>query len=120
MLVMLMFVVILGLGPASLLTTLASLVNRRSRIWAHWLHVNWIVLLLLTYFNLFWHSLNILEIEAWGFGWRRRGWSWSICSTAAATRRRAYSTRSERGWGPFWPFPSRFGPTLSEPSWPGR
>lgn len=68
MLVMLMFVVILGLGLASLLTTLASLVNRRSRIRAHWLHVNWIVLLLLAYFNLFWHSLDILEIEAWGFG----------------------------------------------------
>lgn len=68
MLVMFMFVIILGLGLASLLTALADLVNRRSEIRAHWLHVNWLVLLLLVYFNLFWHSLDILEIEAWGFG----------------------------------------------------
>jgi hypothetical protein len=68
LLVMFMFVIILSLGIANLLSAFAEVVNRRSEVRIHWLHANWMTLLLLFFFSLFWQSLDILAIEEWGFG----------------------------------------------------
>ena len=67
-LVLFMFVIILSLAIASLLSAAAEVVNRRSDVRVHWLHANWMLLLLLFLFNLFWHSVDLLAIEEWGFG----------------------------------------------------
>ncbi len=67
-LVLFMFVIILSLGIANLLSGFAEIVNRRTDVRVHWLHANWMILLLLFYFSLFWQSLDILSIEEWGFG----------------------------------------------------
>jgi uncharacterized membrane protein YGL010W len=63
-----MFIVLLTIGIGNILMSLASMVDRRSPMTASTLHVSWIVLLLLVYFSLFWHTLDILSFEEWQFG----------------------------------------------------
>jgi len=67
MLVSIMFVVLITIGVGNILMSLAAMVDRRSNVAASRMHISWIVLLLLVYFNLFWHTLDILSIEIWTF-----------------------------------------------------
>ena len=67
LLVMIMFVVLLTVGVGNILMSLAAMVDRRSPVAASRMHISWIVLLLLVYFNLFWHTLDVLSIETWTF-----------------------------------------------------
>ena len=67
-LVLFMFVIILTLAIAHLLSAFAEVVNQRSDVRIDALHANWMILLLLFLLNLFWHSVDVLAIEEWGFG----------------------------------------------------
>ena len=66
-LVAIMFVMILSIGIASILMGSANLVNQRSKYKTYWIHTNWMILLLLTYFNLFWQTTALFSIEDWMF-----------------------------------------------------
>ena len=68
LLVAMMFIVLLTIGIGNILMSLASMVDRRSPLTASRLHISWIVLLLLMYFGVFWHTLDILAFEEWEFG----------------------------------------------------
>ena len=67
LLVAIMFVLILSLGIANIVAALASLVGRTPTIKVDPLHVNWTLILLLIYLNLFWHTTDLLVIEQWAF-----------------------------------------------------
>ena len=67
LLVAIMFVVLLSIGVGNILMSLAAMVDRRSPVTASRLHISWIVLLLLVYFSLFWHTLDVLSVEDWTF-----------------------------------------------------
>jgi len=67
LLVAIMFVVLLSIGIGNILMSLASMVDRRSPATASRMHISWIVLLLLVYFSLFWHTLDVLSVENWTF-----------------------------------------------------
>jgi hypothetical protein len=67
LLVAIMFVMILSIGISNILMGLAVLVDRRSDLKVDRLHTSWTVLLLLAYFNLFWHTIDLLSIEDWTF-----------------------------------------------------
>ena len=67
LLVAIMFVMILSIGIANILMALAVLIDRRTALKVDRLHTSWTVLLLLTYFNLFWHTTSLLTIEDWTF-----------------------------------------------------
>jgi len=64
---MIMFVVLLTIGIGNILMSLAAMVDRRSPVAASRMHISWIVLLLLVYFNFFWQTLDVLSIENWTF-----------------------------------------------------
>lgn len=66
LLVAMMFVMILSIGIASILGALASIVQTPSRD-LHWLPVAWIVLLLFSHLDLFWHTVLIVAVEDWHF-----------------------------------------------------
>ena len=68
LLVAIMFVVLLSIGIGNILMSLAAMVDRRSPVTASRMHISWIVLLLLVYFSLFWHTLDVLLFEEWKFG----------------------------------------------------
>lgn len=63
-----MFVVLLTIGIGNILMSLASMVDPRSSVSASRMHLSWIVLLLLVYFGLFWHTVDVLAVEGWTFG----------------------------------------------------
>ena len=67
LLVAFMFIIILSMGIGHILGAVAVMVDRRvgQRIGA--LHLNWTLLLLLFYFHLFWHTIDLLSTEEWGF-----------------------------------------------------
>jgi hypothetical protein len=67
LLVAIMFVMILSIGISNILMALAVLIDRRSGLKVDRLHTSWTVLLLLAYFNLFWHTTSLLSIEDWTF-----------------------------------------------------
>jgi hypothetical protein len=67
LLVAIMFVMLLSLGIVSIITALASIVNRKSDVKVSGMHLNWLVLLLLAHFNIFWHTIDILNVENWEF-----------------------------------------------------
>lgn len=67
LLVTMMFVIILSMGIANILTTLANVLNRRSTLNGDRLHTSWMLLMLIIHFNLFWHALSILDVETWEF-----------------------------------------------------
>jgi len=66
-LVAMMFVVLVTMGIGNILMSLASMVDRRSPLTASRLHLSWIVLILLVYFRLFWHTLDFFSVEEWQF-----------------------------------------------------
>ena len=67
LLVTMMFVIILSMGIANIITTLANVINRRSTLRSDKIHTGWMLLMLLVHFNLFWHALSILDVEEWEF-----------------------------------------------------
>ena len=67
LLVAIMFVVLLSIGIGNILMSLAAMVDRRSPVAASRMHISWIALLLLVYFSLFWHTLDVLSVEDWTF-----------------------------------------------------
>ena len=67
LLVAMMFVVLLTIGIGNIIMALAVLVDRRTPVKPDAMHTSWVVLLLLVYFNLFWHVLDILTVADWNF-----------------------------------------------------
>ena len=67
LLVAIMFVIILSMGIGHILVAAAAMVDRRVAQRIDVLHVNWTLLLLLVYFNFFWHTLDLLATEDWVF-----------------------------------------------------
>jgi hypothetical protein len=47
---------------------LSSLLNERSPREFDWLPTSWLLLMLLQHLNLFWYTLDIIEVDDWGFG----------------------------------------------------
>ena len=66
-LVALLFVTILSLGIANILTALATALDRSSTLKSHAVSLAWLLLLLLVHLNLFWHTMDILTVEDWDF-----------------------------------------------------
>ena len=67
LLVAMMFVVLLTIGISNIILALAVLVDRRTPVKPDAMHTSWVLLLLLVYFNLFWHVLDILTVADWNF-----------------------------------------------------
>ncbi len=67
LLVAMMFVILLSLGIGNILMGLASSLQHRTVLKTHWLPTSWHVLVLLEIFDLFWHTLSILNVETWDF-----------------------------------------------------
>ncbi len=68
LLVAMMFIVIITIGIGNLLMAIAGTVQRGWSRQDDGLHTSWVVLILLAHFNLFWHTLDLLDVEAWAFG----------------------------------------------------
>jgi len=68
LLVAILFITLLGLGIAHVVMAAAAVVagDRESR--PDGLLAAWTVLLLLVYLELFWHTLDLLNVEEWAFG----------------------------------------------------
>ncbi len=67
LLVAIMFIIILSMGIGHILVAAAAMVDRRVARRIDALHVNWTLILLLIYFNFFWHTLDLLATEDWVF-----------------------------------------------------
>ncbi len=67
LLVAMMFVILLSLGIGNILMGMASSLQQRTELKTHWLPTSWHVLVLLEIFDLFWHTVSILNVEAWDF-----------------------------------------------------
>lgn len=67
LLVAMMFIVLLTIGISNIVVALASLLDKRSPVKPDGYHTNWVVMLLLLHLNLFWHVLDILNVESWVF-----------------------------------------------------
>jgi len=67
LLVALMYVTILSLGIGNVLGALAEIVRKGRDANLDPVHILWIALLLGAHFNLFWHTLDLLTVERWGF-----------------------------------------------------
>ena len=67
LLVALMYVTILSLGIGNVLGALAEIVRKGRDAKLDPVHIVWIALLLGAHFNLFWHTLDLLTVERWGF-----------------------------------------------------
>ena len=65
LLVAIMYVTIVATGLINLLMMLSDIVGGRRK--TDPLHTGWIVLLLLAYFDFFWETTAILDIEGWDF-----------------------------------------------------
>jgi len=68
LLVALMFVTILSMGIGNILGSLADILNHATSSSRSRVHIGWIILLLLTHFNLFWNTKAILDNPQWEFG----------------------------------------------------
>ena len=66
-LVAIMFVMILSIGIVNILASLASKIDYRASQENKGICISWIILLLMAHFNMFWHTIDILSIEAWRF-----------------------------------------------------
>jgi hypothetical protein len=67
LLVAFMFITILTLGIAGVLAELAEVVRNVERRDRDKLLVGWALLLLFAYFNLFWHTADLMLLEKWNF-----------------------------------------------------
>jgi hypothetical protein len=67
LLVAIMYVMIISIGLSNLLMALSDLVGGRLKVKPDRIHISWLVLLLFAYFNYFWQTTAILEIDDWRF-----------------------------------------------------
>lgn len=67
LLVALMFVTILSMGIGNAVNTLSVIVEKWGKSGYSNLQVGWLGLLLISYFNMFWHVIDLLSVEKWGF-----------------------------------------------------
>ena len=67
LLVALMFVTLLSMGIGNVLNTLSVIVEKGKKSGYSKLQVGWLGLILLSYFNMFWHIIDLLSIDKWGF-----------------------------------------------------
>ena len=67
LLVVLMYVVLLTIGIGNIVVTLAAIIQRPPEVKTYWIHNSWMILMLLVYFNLFWHTLDLFAVEGWKF-----------------------------------------------------
>lgn len=67
LLVALMFVTLLSMGIGNAINTFSTIVEKGKASGYSTLLISWLGLLLLSYFNLFWHVIDLLSVEKWGF-----------------------------------------------------
>ena len=67
LLVAMMFVMVLSIGIGNILMNVSGILDRRTRLAAHWIPTSWLLLLLLQHLHMFWHTLAILDVETWSF-----------------------------------------------------
>ena len=67
LLVALMFVTLLSMGIGNAVNTLSIIVEKGKKSGYSNLQVGWLGLLLISYFNMFWHVIDLLSVEKWGF-----------------------------------------------------
>jgi hypothetical protein len=67
LLVAIMYVMIISIGLSNLLMALSDLVGGRLKVKPDRVHTSWLLLLLFAYFNYFWQTTAILEIDDWQF-----------------------------------------------------
>ncbi len=67
LLVALMFVTLLSMGIGNTVNTLSIVVEKGKKSGYSTLQVGWLGLILLSYFNMFWHIIDLLSIDKWGF-----------------------------------------------------
>lgn len=67
LLVAMMFIVIITIGIGNILMAIAGTVGQGWSRKEDGMHTSWVVLILLAHFNLFWHTLDLLDVETWSF-----------------------------------------------------
>jgi hypothetical protein len=67
LLVALMFVTLLSMGIGNTVNTLSVVVGKGKKSGYSTLQVGWLGLMLLSYFNMFWHIIDLLSVDKWGF-----------------------------------------------------
>lgn len=67
LLVALMFVTLLSMGIGNTVNTLSVIVEKGKKSGYSNLQGGWLCLLLISYFNMFWHIIDLLSIDKWGF-----------------------------------------------------
>ena len=67
LLVAIMYVTIISIGLSNLLMALSDVVGGRLNVKPDRVHTSWLLLLLFAYFNYFWQTTAILEIDDWQF-----------------------------------------------------
>ena len=67
LLVGLMFVTLLSMGIGNTVNTLSVIVEKGKKSGYSNLQVGWLALLLISYFNMFWHIIDLLSVDKWGF-----------------------------------------------------
>jgi hypothetical protein len=67
LLVALMFVTLLSMGIGNAVNTLSVIVEKGEKSGYSRLVIGWLVLLLISYFNMFWHIIDLLSVDKWGF-----------------------------------------------------
>jgi hypothetical protein len=68
LLVAILFVTLLGLGIAHVVMAMAGVIGGDRDKRPDALLAAWAILLLLLYLKLFWHTLELLDVEQWAFG----------------------------------------------------
>ncbi len=67
LLVALMFVTLLSMGIGSAVSTFSVIIEKGKTSGYSIIQIGWLGLLLLTYFNMFWHTVDLLSKDTWGF-----------------------------------------------------
>lgn len=67
MLVVIMFTSIVGIGIGTILGAFAQHVSAMKSLSGRWLGALWLLILLLTYLDLFWSSLQLMRREEWDY-----------------------------------------------------
>lgn len=67
LLVAMMFITVLSIGIGNILMGLSAAVDQRTEVRFGRISGSWLLLLLLIHFNLFWHTLAILDRASWAF-----------------------------------------------------
>lgn len=67
LLVAMMFIVIITIGIGNVLMAIAGTVEKGWSRKEDGMHTSWVLLVLLAHFSLFWHTLDLLDVETWSF-----------------------------------------------------